>query len=513
MARTKQQSALAKALQALKSLQDTGAASVLHGSSILGASNTRQLVQNGFLEQVLKGWYIPSSPAHAGTTVTWYASYWAFVAAYCNSRFGNDWCLTPEESISVLSGANIIPQQVVVRVLKGSNSIQPLPHDTSIFNITAKLPPRIDKDQTYGLNIYPLAEALLRCSPAFYASHPIETRACLLSLKNDESLAAAVLDVGGGTYAGRLVGALKAIGSDDVADEVRHILKADGRRIEESNPFERTFDSIATPERSPAATRLRLLWAEMRERILPLLPVGENPPVLRPLADILKDIDDSYVADSYHSLSIEGYKVSEDLIRRVMTGDWDPTANANDQDQKNALAASGYYRAYRKVRATIEAILNGADAGTTIADNITDWHRELFMPCVDAGIMSASDLAGYRHSQVYIAGSRYTPPSAAVLADVMESFFDLVRTEKDYRIRAILGHFFFVHVHPYADGNGRTARFIMNASLVASGGRWIVIPVAAREHYMKSLESASVDGRIEEFVALLKSLWTSTPMP
>jgi len=503
MNRTRQQSALAKALQALKALQETHAASVLHGSSLLGASNTKQLVKNGFLEQVLKGWYIPSSPAHAGTTVTWYASYWAFVAAYCNNRFGNGWCLTPEESTSVWSGANIIPQQVIVRVLKGSNSIQSLPHGTSIFNLTAKLPTRIDKDRTYGLNIYPLAEALLRCSPAFYANHPIETRACLQALENNDTLAAAVLDVGGGTYAGRLVGALKAVGRSDVAESVRLVLKTVGRRVDESNPFECTFDSPLTYERTPAAARLRLLWEEMRERVQALLPTEEAPRRLRPLPEILKDIDDGYVADSYHSLSIEGYKVSEDLIRRVMTGEWDPSANSGDKDQRNALAASGYYRAYRKVRAVIETIVNGADAGVTISDNITDWHRELFMPCVDAGMMTTSDLVGYRHGQVYIAGSRYTPPSAAVLPDAMETFFDLVRTEKDYRVRAILGHFFFVHIHPYPDGNGRTARFIMNASLVAGGGKWIVIPVEMRDRYMKSLETASVGGKIDDFVSLL----------
>ena len=503
MAVTKQQSALAKALQALKSLQDEHAVAVVHGSEVLGADNTNVLVENGFLEQVIKGWYIPSNPSHAGTTVTWYASYWAFVSAYCTSRFGEDWCLTPEESLCVVSGATVIPRQVVVRVRKGSNTVQSLLHGTSIFNLTAKLPPRIEKDPTYGLNIYPLAEALLRCSPDFYLNHPSEIRACLNALSGDENLAAAVRDVGGESYAGRLIGALKAVGRLEVAEFVRRVLKDLGRRVDESNPFLRTFERVPLPDRSPVAARLRLFWSDMRQQMLDILPPLARQPVLRPLADILKDIDEGYVADSYHSLSIEGYRVSEDLIRRVRDGKWDPKTNPNDQDQKNALAASGYYRAYRKVRSVIKAIVNGADAGTTIADGIVDWHRELFLPCVDAGLLSKSDLAGYRRGQVYIAGSRYTPPPAVVLPDVMDAFLDLVRTEKDYRVRAVLGHFFFVHIHPYSDGNGRTARFIMNASLVAGGGRWTVIPVDSRERYMKSLESASVEGKIKDFLSLL----------
>ena len=43
----------------------------------------------------------------------------------------------------------------------------------------------------------------------------------------------------------------------------------------------------------------------------------------------------------------------------------------------------------------------------------------------------------------------------------------------------------------------------MNASLVAGGGRWTVIPVDSRERYMKSLEIASVEGKIKDFLSLL----------
>ena len=310
----------------------------------------------------------------------------------------------------------------------------------------------------------------------------------------------------GGSYVGRLVGALKAIGRNELAESIRAVARADGKRIEESNPFERTFDRLELPACSPIAARLRLMWATMRERLLAVLPEDSSPVRLRPLEEILKDIDEGYVADSYHSLSIEGYRVSEELIRRVASGDWDPKTNSADMNQRNALAASGYYRAYREVRAVIERIVNGADAAMTIAENVESWHRELFMPCVDAGILDAADLATYRRTQVYIAGSRYTPPATTVLSDAMEAFYDLFRAERDYRIRALLGHFFFVHIHPYSDGNGRTARLVMNASLVAGGGRWKVIPVEMREKYMQSLEKASVSGEIDDFAALVFSL-------
>jgi hypothetical protein len=50
---------------------------------------------------------------------------------------------------------------------------------------------------------------------------------------------------------------------------------------------------------------------------------------------------------------IEGYKISEDLIRRIQSGEWNPQSDAHDHDQRNALAEAGYYRAFRKVRETV----------------------------------------------------------------------------------------------------------------------------------------------------------------
>ena len=88
---------LAEALEALKTLQDAGPCYAIKGMKTLGEVNSRMLLENGFLEEVIKGWYIPSTPSHVGTTTTWYASFWGFVAAYCDLRFGNDWVLTPEE--------------------------------------------------------------------------------------------------------------------------------------------------------------------------------------------------------------------------------------------------------------------------------------------------------------------------------------------------------------------------------------------------------------------------------
>jgi Fic family protein len=58
---------------------------------------------------------------------------------------------------------------------------------------------------------------------------------------------------------------------------------------------------------------------------------------------------------------------------------------------------------------------------------------------------------------------------------------------------ADFGHFIFVYIHPYMDGNGRIGRFIMNLMLVSGGFNWTVIRVGRRAEYMASLEKASIE--------------------
>ena len=66
-------------------------------------------------------------------------------------------------------------------------------------------------------------------------------------------------------------------------------------------------------------------------------------------------------------------------------------------------------------------------------------------------------------------------------------------------VRAVLGHFVFVFIHPYQDGNGRLGRFLMNAMLASGGYGWTVIRVSRRAEYMAALEAASTRGGIAAF--------------
>jgi hypothetical protein len=79
------------------------------------------------------------------------------------------------------------------------------------------------------------------------------------------------------------------------------------------------------------------MWHEMREKIIPLFPAP--PKTASEINPYLQRAEEVYGTDAYHSLSIEGYRVSAELIERVRQGNWNPDNAQEDREQRNALAA------------------------------------------------------------------------------------------------------------------------------------------------------------------------------
>lgn len=76
---------LAESLQALKELQDKDNSLVIYGTTQLSRTHRDRLKLNGWLQEVLKGWYIVSKPSTEGDTTVWYSSFWNFIKAYYNA--------------------------------------------------------------------------------------------------------------------------------------------------------------------------------------------------------------------------------------------------------------------------------------------------------------------------------------------------------------------------------------------------------------------------------------------
>ena len=498
------QEKLADSIVALEDLQTRGVVAVR--SADLSRTHRERLLAHGDLQQVMKGWYVASLPNRAGgETTAWYASYWAFCAEYLTTRFGHEWSLSPEQSVLIHAGTWSVPTQLLVRSPGARNQVTHLAHDTALFETRASLPPQDHTEVIDGLRLFSIPAALVASAPGVFAQNANDVRTVLAMVRDASDVLAVLLKGGHSTVAGRLAGGFRNIGRDRSAEQILTTMKGAGYDVRESDPFDRPAPfRLSTGELSPHVVRMRLDWHTMRERVMEVFP---DPPDTRKTRNAnLSSVEDVYVEDAYHSLSIEGYRVSRELIERVRNGDWYADAYAPDHEKRAAMAAQGYYEAFKLVRQSIASVLQGGNPGEVAETDHGTWYRELLGPSVSAGILDTADLAGYRNSRIVIRHSRRTPPSGEAMRDLMPALFALLKEETDPSVRAVLGHFMFVYIHPYMHGNGRMARFLMNVMFAAGGYPWTIVPVERRDAYMASLETASVERDIEPLAEFLAGL-------
>jgi hypothetical protein len=411
--------------------------------------------------------------------------------------------LSPEHSIFQHAESTAVPRQVVIHSPLASNNNVALPFQTSLFDLkVSAMPARADVIVRDGLRLFTPEAALVRAAEGLYQRHPVETRIVLASLPDASGVLRCLLAGGHSVVAGRIAGALRRVGRAALADEVLGTMRRTGYDVRESDPFLPAQPIVPLLDgESPIAGRLRTLWAQMRDGVEAVLPPPPGVPTSHD--GYLRHVEDVYQTDAYHSLSIEGYSVSPNLIERVRAGDWDPGQRQADRRNRDALAARGYWQAFQLVREQVMRILQGAPPAALARDHHGSWFRELFQPCVTAGILPARALAGYRNEAVYLRTSRSVPPRWEAVPDAMRALFQILAEEPHPGVRAVMGHWMFGYIHPYPDGNGRLARFLMNALFAAGGYPWTVIRVDDRPRYLQALDAASLEGNAVPFAELI----------
>lgn len=483
-------------------------------SNNLKAATRTLLVHEGYLKQIVRGWYLfdaDISVDKAGESALWYQSIWQFVGQYLQESYGDDYWFNPEASIDIHTANNALPKQLVVFTSEGATKNISLPNDMSLMVIKkSDKPTHIIEYQ--GVRVLTLEFALAGLAPAIYRSNPLAVQIalgqsdvnavadCLLVTKNVQS-------------ANRLIGAYLEIGRKaDSRNLTSMILAAGLAPIKAINPFEIPVIKIGNKrQESAAAIRIRLLWQQYRDDVEQIFSDKLFSNFFqKPLNKLLDSVEKVYVSDAYHSLSIEGYVVTEELINRIANGEWDTKHIEADKNQKDALAARGYYEAFQALRSLIqEAHQDGADnldLGYLFDVSLTQIYTSLFKPCVTAGIINERDLAGYRKGPIMIRTSRHIPPQSEQLMDCMDALKQLILEEPNFAVKAVLGHFFLGYIHPFPDGNGRTSRFLMNFMFLLGGYQWAVVPVTERDTYLDALESASTDGNVVPFAKFIHSV-------
>src|SRR3990167_10276381 len=227
---------LAQSLEMLRSIQEQGILAIQ--ARQLTRVHKERLVKNGFLEEVIKGWYIPTRPDEVrGESTVWYASFWNFCSSYLDSRFQDDWCLSPEQSLLLHAENWTVPKQLFVRSSKGNNKITQLLHNTSLFEARYTMPSPRNIETINGIRAFSLASALVHCSPRFFTQHPIDAQAALSIVRDSSEVLHLLLAEGHSTIAGRLCGAFRKIGYDRIADDIKKTMIAADYNVRESDPF------------------------------------------------------------------------------------------------------------------------------------------------------------------------------------------------------------------------------------------------------------------------------------
>lgn len=479
------------------------------GNIVLSADIERSdrefLVRMGWLQEIIKGWYMLVKPdVHTGESTIWYANFWDFIRIYLEHHHGEDYCLSAENSLELHVGSCAIPRQVIAITARGGGQPQELLFNTSIFAYAA--PDSLPKEKTkiQGLQVMSLPYALCKTTPTFFKTNPTEAIIALKSSRSHYDFVEVILKNKFKRPASRIVGAYRFLGDEAMADSIEHDLRQSGILIHAENPFSNLESFSKQPRmRSPYAARIFTMWESYRKDVIEHFPPPKKLP--RNPEKYLKVIEDIYAQDAYNSLSIEGYRVNQELIERVQQQNWNPELNLQDMKERDALAARGYFEAFGEVKKSIAAILNNADPALVIERDLAKWYRALFQPSMRAGIISEDMLYGYRKGPVFIRNSRHVPLPKEALLDAMEALFTCIKEESHAGVKSVLGHFIFVFIHPYMDGNGRTGRFLMNALASSGGYPWTIIRVNQRAQYFKALEAASVDKQIIPFTQFIVS--------
>lgn len=115
---------------------------------------------------------------------------------------------------------------------------------------------------------------------------------------------------------------------------------------------------------------------------------------------------------------------------------------------------------------------------------------------IDAGI--------YRDIPVRIAGSTVILPNPLKVPELMDEFIDWLHVSKDNMVKtAVDAHFRLVTIHPFVDGNGRTARLLMNLILITSGYPPVIINKEDRKEYIDSIEKGQLSNDLTYYYAFM----------
>jgi len=304
----------------------------------------------------------------------------------------------------------------------------------------------------------------------------------------------------------RMAHVARDVDNERLARQIDDLLTAEyGQRI--SRKRTGVGDRVVVPDHVTEVPRTQAPWldrhastfARMHRELREALEEREDDLPHFPFEQLEEQARAAKSYDAYHSTTIEGYRISPEEASAVLRGE--PVAGQDPEDVRSRMAIAGYGTAFDRC---LQVVREGEGSIRFSEALISDLYVDLFSPSVEAGILTADDLRGYRSEPAYLRGHAHIPPSPRKVPALMTQFIEQInRVSGTPLIRATLAHLDFVTLHPFPDGNGRIARFLMNLALLGEGLPWVTIRIDDRPEYFRSLENAQMEGDPRRFGRLV----------
>lgn len=223
---------------------------------------------------------------------------------------------------------------------------------------------------------------------------------------------------------------------------------------------------------------------DKRRRVAALL--GEAPAEV--VARFARSFDVEY---AHNSTAIEGNTLS--LIQtKVILEDG---LSVGGKALREIYEVANHDRAFSYVKRAV------AEGRLLDEEMLKDIHALLMENIMDGGV--------YRNVEVRITGAGFRPPAPQEMFQQMRWFFADMPRQRE-KLNAIEWAAWtqaeFVRIHPFPDGNGRTARMLMNLQLLMEGFQPISIAKEERLAYYEALEAYAVRGELAPFAEMVAAL-------
>lgn len=222
------------------------------------------------------------------------------------------------------------------------------------------------------------------------------------------------------------------------------------------------------------------ILSQKKEKLDSLRPLPENS---------IKSLKEKLILDwTYHSNAIEGNTLTIYETKVVL---------------ENGITVAGKtLKEHLEVINHKEAILYLEEL---IKNNtsLSEWEIKSLHKLILKGI-DDKNAGVYRKENVYISGASFTPPDYTQVPYLMSQLVERINNlEAHPVVKASILHADFVKIHPFIDGNGRTARLLMNLELMRNGYPIAIIPKEIRAYYYQALDKACSEEVYDDFIILV----------